>query len=104
MEGIFSLTVNIIGIIFGLIFVGLNIKARRSLIDSFFKNYYRWMIIGAVVFTFGFFTEFAEFFGVNKGISEGFHHSLLVVAGIVFVLTSLALPKEASQYIKSQGS
>ena len=104
MGDIFSFTVNIIGIIFGLIFVGLNIKARRSLVGSFFKNYYRWMIIGAIVFAFGFFTEFAELIGIDRSIAEGIHHLLLMIAGIIFVFTSLTLPKEASQYLKSQGS
>ena len=102
MNGIFSFVVNIIGIIFGLVFIGLNIKAGRSLVGSFFKNYYRWMVVGALIFTLGFSAEFIKFFGVTENIADGIHHLLLMIAVIIFVITSLTLPKEASQYMKSQ--
>jgi|GEM_PF-1364969 len=102
METNLPLISSVAGIILGLALVFLNIKTSRSLTGSFFKKYYKWMIIGSIFFTFGFATETAEVFGANDLIAEGLHNILLVLSVIIFAFSSIELPKEANKYMQSQ--
>ena len=60
------------------------------------------MIAGSVCFTLGFLTDVdvTGVFGANAGMSEIVHHSFLLAAAIIFVLTNLYLPRQASEYMK----
>ncbi|MBI3638145.1 hypothetical protein HY227_00165 [Candidatus Wolfebacteria bacterium] len=99
--GLMLLIVNLAGVIIGLAFIFLNIKFSRTLIGSMLKMYYRWLIIGAIFFTMGFGAEVLEIAEIYPDIFSFLHHTLLILSAIVFVVTSLKLPKEASNCLKS---
>ena len=90
---------NAVGILLGVIFVILNIRASRTLTGSFFKKYYRLMTAGAVIFTFGFLSVFTHIFGANENLEMTLLHFSFLAAAAIFILTSLALPKEAGKYM-----
>jgi len=96
-----ELVINIAGLITGLTFIFLNLKASKTLIGSFFKNYYRSMMTASILFSLGWVTEFLPELNLTSlEISEVLHHSFLLVAGILFVISSLYMPKEAAKLMK----
>jgi uncharacterized PurR-regulated membrane protein YhhQ (DUF165 family) len=98
----FTHFVNVVGVFLGLVFIILNIRASRTLTGSFFKKYYRLMTAGAVIFTFGFLSAFAHIFGANENLEMMFLHFSFLAAAVIFILTSLALPKEAGKYMNER--
>ncbi len=93
--------IDLFGVFFGIIFIYVSIRSSRSIIGSAFKKYHRWMTAGAICFTFGFLLDpdVTGFFGMNSTPSEGVHDLFLLFAVIIFVITNLYLPKEASEYM-----
>jgi len=91
---------DLIGGILGLIFFILTIKASHSLAGSFFKTYYRQMIIGSLFFAAGFFTALLELFGVSELWANNTHHLLLIITGFIFVLTAISFPKEVGRIMQ----
>lgn len=89
------------GLVASLIFIWLNIKAGKSLTGSFFKKYYRYLTLASLAFGLGWATEFLANLGLatHEG-AEFYHHIILLIAGAIFVASSLHLPKEAAQYMK----
>lgn len=96
-----SIIIGGLGVIVGGILLYVNRRANRSLAGSFFKNYYDLSMIAIILLIVSFLTEFLTFFGVDQEFASVAHHLLLIVAGVVFVFTSITLPKEASLYMKS---
>ena len=96
-----SVVIDFFGVLFGLIFIYLNIRSARSVIGSVFKRYHRWMIAGAVCFTLGFFFDvtFTSFLGIGSVLGESAHDVFLLAAAIIFVITNLSLPREAAEYM-----
>lgn len=92
-----ELIINIAGLIAGLIFIFLNLKASRTLLGSFFKNYYRSMITASILFSLGWITEFLP---INFTSAESWHHIFLLTAGVLFVINSLYMPNEAGKLMK----
>ena len=91
--------INIAGLIAGLVFIFLNLKASRTLLGSFFKNHYRSMMLASILFSLGWVTEFLPADMINTDI---LHHILLLTAGILFVISSVYMPKEADKLMKPQ--
>jgi hypothetical protein len=88
----------VIAAVSALVFLWLNIRASRSLIGSFFKKYYSWMIIGTVFLFLGFAGDvFGEAVGLSENIVEFGHHLSLAIFGAMFVYASYILPKEAAE-------
>jgi Ca2+/Na+ antiporter len=91
------------GLIAGLVFIFLNIKASGTLIGSFFKNHYRSMMAASILFFLGWLTEFFPKFNLmDSEMAESWHHIFLLIAGLLFVLNSLYMPKEAAKLMTSE--
>lgn len=86
--------------ILALVFLWMNLSTKQSLIGSFFKKYYNWMVVGTIFLFIGF---GGDVLGTSLGISEDFvnffHHLALVLFGISFIYASYILPKEAAAKI-----
>ncbi len=68
---------------------------------SFFKKYYRWVIIGAVFLILGFTTDImGDWLGLSEDMTDSLHHAELLIFGIMFVYAARILPKEAAEYLK----
>ncbi|MHB9019417.1 MAG: hypothetical protein ACYC3G_00870 [Minisyncoccota bacterium] len=95
--------INIAGLIAGSVFIFLNYKANKTLLGSFFKKYYQSMLIASIFFSLGWITEFMPDLNlISFETAEIWHHIFLLVAGIMFVETSLYMPKEADKLMKPQ--
>ena len=95
--------INIVGLLAGSLFMFLNYKTSKTLLGSFFKKYYQSMLVASLFFFLGWVTEFMP--GLNLmsfETAEIWHHILLLLAGIMFVATSLYMPKEADKLMKPQ--
>lgn len=92
-----------LGVVLGLAFIYFTVKPRKSLIGSFFKKFYGRMTIGSIFFTLGFVTDLNIYFGFNESIVEIIHHISLLVAALIFVIISVSLPKEISEYMERKG-
>ncbi|MCL5011944.1 MAG: hypothetical protein M1320_00780 [Patescibacteria group bacterium] len=101
MTSLESIIIGILGVVVGGLLLYVNRRANRSLVGSFFKNYYDLSMIAIILLIASFLTEFLTFFGIDQEFASVAHHLLLIVAGVVFVFTSITLPKEASSYMKS---
>ncbi len=97
-----DIIISLLGVVIGGILLYFNRKTRMSLVGSFFKRYYDLSMVAIVLLTISFLVEFIPLLGIEKDVAEFMHHSLLIIAGIVFVFTSLALPQEASSYMNSK--
>ena len=98
-----ELAINIAGLIAGLLFIFLNLTASKTLLGSFFKNHYRSMMTASILFSLGWVTEFLPEFNLTSlEVSEVLHHAFLLIAGILFVISSLYMPKEADKLMKPQ--
>lgn len=91
--------------VLGLVLVVFTIKDSRSLIGSFFKAYYRYMIGAVIALTIGFVLEPAgELLGLEEGMLDmisHIHHAALAIASILFIYASRILPKDAASYIEA---
>lgn len=97
-----EIIINIVGLITGLLFIFLNYKASKTLLGSFFKKYYQSMLIASLFFFLGWMTEFIPSLKISSETAEVWHHIFLLIAGIMFVATSLYMPKEADKLMKPQ--
>jgi uncharacterized membrane protein len=103
MEYRLDWVIDVVGIIFALLFIYLHQRASRTLTGSVFKRYHFWMIAGAVVFGLAF---FADLLGIIGGETAGAaaldvsHHVLFLCAAIIFIATNLRLPQDASRYLE----
>ena len=92
-----------IGLLVGLFFAYLNLRAGKSLLGSFFKKYYRSITLASILFSLGWVTEFAEEFAWANGESaEAWHHFFLLIAGVIFVMSAVYFPKEAEKLMKPE--
>ncbi|MBI5401502.1 hypothetical protein HZB05_01595 [Candidatus Wolfebacteria bacterium] len=95
---LFTLSFNILGALISFGFIYITIVSSRSLIGSFFKQYYRLMIVAAIFFGLGFLLEiFGGVAGLSVDTEDVIHHILLIGAGIMFVYTGIIFPKEAAK-------
>lgn len=93
-----TLPFNILGILISVGFIWITISSSRSLIGSFFKQYYRLMTVAAIFFGLGFLLEvFYVVVGLSADTEDVIHHILLIGAGIMFVYAGIILPKEAAK-------
>ena len=95
-----------IGVVLSTLFVIMMIRGMRSLQGSFFKDYYRAMVVAAVALLFGFMIDPAGIyvFHLTEFVAQQWHHIGLIVASILFVYAGYLLPKDAAQYMESQHS
>ena len=93
-----------LGVILGLAFIYFTVRPRKSLIGSFFKKFYGRMMIGSIFFTLGFVTDLNVHLGLNEAIIEIIHHISLLIAALIFVIMSVSLPKEISEYMEGKNS
>ena len=92
---------SILGIIAGLFFVSLNIKSQKTLLGSFFKVYYRYLVTASILFSLGWLTEFFDYLSITSiATAEAIHHALLLLSAILFAGASYYFPKEATKLMK----
>jgi uncharacterized membrane protein YkgB len=99
MNNLLDIIVDAIGVVLGIVFIFLYVRAARSLVGSAFKEYHRWMTVGAALFTFSFLIDYASL--ITGGIFwlNVLHNLLLLSSAIVFIATNLGLPRAASKYL-----
>ncbi len=93
---------DVIGILMGIVFILLQIRAAHTLIGSAFKRYHYWTAIAASFFMLAFVVDLVAIISedlIPLGIA---HHLLLLTSAIIFITTNLSLPTEASQYLNMQ--
>ena len=96
-----ELLIGVVGVLVGLALLFFNRKASRSLVGSFFKQYYDSSMIAIVLLVCSFLVKLLVALGIDAAAGGLVHYILLILAGIVFVFTSIALPKEASAYMQN---
>lgn len=93
-------TLDFLGLLSGLVFVYLNIKAGKSMTGSFFKNSYHAFVVASVFFTLSWASNFLGILSISSAATAEFlHHAFMFVSGLVFVITSYNLPKDAAKYM-----
>jgi hypothetical protein len=97
-----DLVINITAIVLGCTLLYFNRKASHTLAGSFFKQYYNFSMWAIVLLILSFASRFLVFAKMAAIPNEVLHYALLIFAGVLFVLTSIALPKEASAYMQQQ--
>lgn len=100
MSSFEELIISVVGIVIGLILLFFNRRASRTLVGSFFKQYYDLSMIAVILLICSFLVKLLIAFGIDVETGSLIHYVLLLLAGVVFVFTSIALPKEASAYMK----
>jgi Rad3-related DNA helicase len=91
--------IDIIGVVLGLLFLALSLRASRSLVGSVFKRYHYWMMIGATLVSLSFVANMiGEVLGQEE-ILETVHHVIMLISIVIFIITDLQLPKEATEYL-----
>lgn len=96
------LAISIIGIITGITLIVINVRARRSLLGSFFKRSYGLATIGCIFFTLGFTTEILRIFVYDYVTLEVIHHIFFVLSIIFFTLVGTNFPKEAGEVLSEK--
>ncbi|MDD4931795.1 MAG: hypothetical protein PHG66_06665 [Candidatus Colwellbacteria bacterium] len=92
----------IVGMLTAVVFILVNLKESRSLTGSFFKGYYRWIIVGAIFMFLGFTTDITgEWLGMSESVIDPLHHLELILFGVIFIYASRILPREASKYMEN---
>lgn len=91
--------VDLLGVVLGIVFVFLSVRASRTLVGSAFRRYHYWMVAGAIVFTSSFIVDLIGTVTSNMDSFDSMHHILMLVAVVIFIITNLSLPREASQYL-----
>jgi len=100
---LFHIVLASIGLLVGLFFAYLNLKASKTLLGSFFKNYYRSITLASIIFSLGWVTEFFDEFALaSSESSETWHHLFLLIAGVIFVISAFYFPKEADKLMKPE--
>ena len=91
--------VDAVGVLLGIIFIILYMRAARSLVGSAFKTYHQWMTVGATLFTFSFLADYASLISGGIFLVNVVHDVLLLSSVVVFIATNLRLPHEANKYL-----
>jgi len=94
---------DLLGTLLSIVFIVIAIRGSRSLIGSFFKHYYRYMIAAAFSIAVGMFVEpVGDWLELPEIFVIGMHDVALIVASALFIYASTILPKDAAAYMKSQ--
>ncbi len=96
----FDLLMGGVGTAIGTYFIVFLYKQSRTLVGSFFRGYYKRMILASFIFGIGFLTVFLDRFGIESETTEMIHHTILIIAGILFILSGMRFLKEAAKVIK----
>lgn len=103
MQLSFTNILDLLGVLLGVVFLFMSLRGSRSLIGSFFKNYYRFMIVGALALTFGFLIEpVGDWIGLKEETIMLIHDLSLLIASGLFVYASYVLPNDARRYLAKE--
>lgn len=91
-----------IGVFVGLLFMYLYARVSHTLVGSAFKRYHEWMTVGTGLFMLAFIVDYANIVSAGIPWLDFIHNVLLVVAVVVFTMTTFSLPREASKYVESE--
>ena len=100
MNNALDVVVDALGVLLGVVFVVLYMRAVRSFVGSAFKAYHQWMTVGAALFAFSFLADYASLVNGEIFWLNIIHDALLLSSVIVFIVTNLSLPHEANKYLK----
>lgn len=99
----FTNVLDLLGVVLGVVFLFMALRGSRSLIGSFFKNYYWFMIAGALALTFGFLIEpVGEWIGLEENTIMLLHDLAMLTESILFVYASYVLPNDARRYLAKE--
>ncbi len=92
---------NIINLVAASVLAFFIVRSSRSLEGSFFKQYYRLLLIGVLALVAGFVLDivYSDFL-ISMIIVKALRHIMFVTFGFVFVYAANILPKEAAEYMK----
>lgn len=100
---IMNIIFDIAGVLISIGFIWLMIHSSKSLVGSFFKKYYRLMVIAAVTFGLGFLIEATgEYMGFEIYMVDIIHHVFLIIAAVMFVYAGIVFPKEAEEVTRTR--
>jgi hypothetical protein len=100
MTNSINLGIDLTGILMGIIFIWLQLRAVRTLIGSAFKKNYYWVLVGAGFFALSFVADMLSMAYGDQLPWEIVHHLLLLISAVIFIAANLRLPQEASRYMK----
>jgi hypothetical protein len=93
----------ILGALVGVVFIYVNAKNSRSLTGSFFKKYYKLVIVGSIFLVLGFTTDITgDWLGMSEDLIGPLHHLELLIFGIIFVYAAKVLPEEAAKHMEKK--
>ncbi len=92
-----NIVLDFAGAAIAIIFLFLNVKAKRSLVGSFFKKYYLLMITSSIALFLGFAVDLSTAAG-----SDQLHHLALLLFGTIAIWAAYILPIEAAVYLKDK--
>lgn len=93
---------DVAGAAIALMFFFLNVRAKGTLIGSFFKKYY-WLMIAASVSLFaGFFIKLPVVTLLDPDSMEALHKLALLLFGTIAIWAAYILPIEAARYLKDK--
>lgn len=100
---IFDTFFDIVNLIVAIILLVITVRSSRSLMGSFFKKYYRWIVLGTTALMLGFLFEiFGDTLGWPETLIQTGHHTSLIIFEVIFVFAAGILPKEAAEYLKDK--
>lgn len=76
-----------------------NVIARKTMIGSIFKYYYKLVIVASAALVLSFVVEL-PIIPLNEIIAELLHHILFITFAILSVVAAQYLPKEAAKYME----
>ncbi len=92
-----------IGIMLSGVFLVLIIVDRRSLIGSFFRHYYRFMMGAVVAMLFAFAVDpFGELLMLSNQAIGVLHNFGMIATTALLIYASRLLPRDAAAYMKSK--
>jgi hypothetical protein len=89
-----ELLIGVVGVLVGLALLFFNRKASRSLVGSFFKQYYDSSMIAIVLLVCSFLVKLLVALGIDAAAGGLVHYILLILAGIVLGLRVSRYPKK----------
>lgn len=99
----FTNILDLIGVFLGIAFLIMSVRGSKSLMGSFFRNYYWLMIAGALALTFGFIIEpVGDWIGLRENTIMLLHDLAMLTESVLFVYASYVLPNDARRYIESK--
>lgn len=98
-----NIVFDVLGVSLSLIFFILTIRGTQSLLGSFFKSYYRLLMMAAIALFVGFVIEpLGSALSIDVELVELIHHIGLIIASGIFVYASYLLPRDAANYLALQ--